>query len=78
MTWKQSLVVPALKPGKDPSDPSSYRSIAFIPQLGVGACHNHSGSHEGRNTMDPILCLELQRQESSDKWGGGSNCLFLY
>lgn len=32
--WKQSVIVPILKPGKDPSNPSSYRPIALTSQLG--------------------------------------------
>lgn len=32
--WKQSIIVPILKPGKDASDPSSYRPIALTSQLG--------------------------------------------
>lgn len=27
--WKQAIIVPVQKPGKDPSDPSSYRPIAL-------------------------------------------------
>ena len=33
-SWKQSVVVPTIKPGKDPSNPSSDRPIAFTSQLG--------------------------------------------
>ena len=32
--WKQSVIVPILKPGKDSSNPSSYRPIALTSQLG--------------------------------------------
>lgn len=32
--WKQSVIVPILKRGKDPSNPSSYRPIALTSQLG--------------------------------------------
>ena len=32
--WKQSVIVPILKPGKEASDPSSYRPIALTSQLG--------------------------------------------
>lgn len=32
--WKQAVIVPILKPGKDPSDPASYRPIALTSQLG--------------------------------------------
>lgn len=32
--WKESVIVPILKPGKDPSNPSSYRPIALTSQLG--------------------------------------------
>lgn len=32
--WKQSVIVPILKRGKDPSNPSSYRPIASTSQLG--------------------------------------------
>lgn len=34
IAWKQSVIVPILKPGKDPSDPSNYRPIALTSQLG--------------------------------------------
>lgn len=27
--WKQSVIVPILKPGTDPSDPSNYRPMAW-------------------------------------------------
>ncbi len=32
--WKESVIVPILKPGKDASNPSSYRPIALTSQLG--------------------------------------------
>ena len=32
--WKVQLIIPALKPGKDPSLPSSYRPISLISCLG--------------------------------------------
>ncbi len=32
--WKQSVIVPILKPGKDLYNPSSYRPIALTSQLG--------------------------------------------
>ena len=32
--WKQAIIVPILKPGKNPSDPSSYRPIALTSHLG--------------------------------------------
>ncbi len=32
--WKQSVIETILKPVKDPSNPSSYRPIAFTSQLG--------------------------------------------
>ncbi len=31
--WKHAIIVPILKPGKNPSDPSSYRPIALTSQL---------------------------------------------
>ena len=31
--WKQAIIVPVPKPGKDPSDPSSYRPIASTSHL---------------------------------------------
>ncbi|XP_050975638.1 uridine 5'-monophosphate synthase isoform X1 [Labeo rohita] len=31
--WKQAIIIPILKPGKDPSDPSSYRPIALTSHL---------------------------------------------
>lgn len=34
VAWKQSVIVPILKPGKDSSDPSNYRPIALTSQLG--------------------------------------------
>lgn len=34
LIWKQAVIIPILKPGKDPSDPSSYRPIALTSQLG--------------------------------------------
>uniref|UniRef100_A0A671QSF3 Reverse transcriptase domain-containing protein n=1 Tax=Sinocyclocheilus anshuiensis TaxID=1608454 RepID=A0A671QSF3_9TELE len=33
LDWKQAIIVPVLKPGKTPSDPSSYRSIALTSHL---------------------------------------------
>jgi hypothetical protein len=32
--WKQANVIPILKPGKDPSDPKSYRPISLLNALG--------------------------------------------
>lgn len=32
--WKQSIIIPILKPGKDASDPTNYRPIALTSQLG--------------------------------------------
>ncbi len=34
LIWKKSVLIPILKPGKDPSDSSSYRPIALTSQLG--------------------------------------------
>lgn len=34
LIWKQAVIVPIPKPGKDPSDPTSYRPIALTSQLG--------------------------------------------
>ena len=31
--WKQAIIIPVPKPGKDPSDPSSYRPIALTSHL---------------------------------------------
>ena len=31
--WKQAIIIPILKPGKDPSDPKSYRPIALTSCL---------------------------------------------
>jgi hypothetical protein len=33
-SWKKASVVPILKPGKDPSNPSSYRPISLLSSLG--------------------------------------------
>lgn len=33
LVWKEAIIVPVLKPGKDPSDPSSYRPIALTSHL---------------------------------------------
>lgn len=33
LDWKQAIIVPILKPGKDQSDPSSYRPIALTSHL---------------------------------------------
>uniref|UniRef100_A0A3B5R9A6 Reverse transcriptase domain-containing protein n=1 Tax=Xiphophorus maculatus TaxID=8083 RepID=A0A3B5R9A6_XIPMA len=32
--WKQSVIIPILKPGKNATDPSNYRPIALTSQLG--------------------------------------------
>ncbi|GBM60288.1 putative RNA-directed DNA polymerase from transposon X-element [Araneus ventricosus] len=32
-SWRVAIVVPILKPGKDPTDPSSYRPISLLPTL---------------------------------------------
>lgn len=32
--WKESVIIPIPKPGKDPSNPSNYRPIALTSQLG--------------------------------------------
>lgn len=34
LIWKQAVIVPIPKPGKDPSDPTSHRPIALTSQLG--------------------------------------------
>jgi hypothetical protein len=33
-TWKKASVIPILKPGKDPSNPSSYRPISLLSSIG--------------------------------------------
>ncbi|GFR33671.1 probable RNA-directed DNA polymerase from transposon BS [Trichonephila clavata] len=33
MSWKTAVIVPILKPGKDPTDPQSYRPISLLPVL---------------------------------------------
>lgn len=33
LAWKQAIIVPIPKPGKDQSDPSSYRPIALPSHL---------------------------------------------
>ncbi|GBN06449.1 putative RNA-directed DNA polymerase from transposon X-element [Araneus ventricosus] len=32
-TWKTAIIIPILKPGKDPSDPTNYRPISLLPTL---------------------------------------------
>jgi len=32
--WKESIIVPIKKPGKDPHSPSSYRPTALTSQMG--------------------------------------------
>ncbi|GFR12534.1 probable RNA-directed DNA polymerase from transposon X-element [Trichonephila clavata] len=32
-SWKTAVIVPILKPGKDPTDPQSYRPISLLPVL---------------------------------------------
>lgn len=34
ISWKNSIILPIIKPGKDPSNPSNYRPIALTSQLG--------------------------------------------
>ncbi|GBN65038.1 putative RNA-directed DNA polymerase from transposon X-element, partial [Araneus ventricosus] len=33
ISWRVAIVVPILKPGKDPTDPTSYRPISLLPTL---------------------------------------------
>lgn len=56
-TWKQSVIVPVLKPGKDLSDLSSYRPIALTSQSG--------------KTMERMVTQRLTQQKSAlsiSKW----------
>lgn len=32
--WKESIIIPIKKPGKDPQIPSSYRPLALTSQMG--------------------------------------------
>ena len=70
-SWKQVVMVPIRKSGKDLTSPSSYRLIAltshvykpmermtyFLESRGLMS-PDQSGFRKGRGTMDPVLCLE--------------------
>lgn len=75
-SWKEAIIIPIRKPGKDASRPGNYRPIAltshvcklmerminerlvyFLESRGMVATYQ-SGFRKGRNTMDPVLCLE--------------------
>ena len=73
-SWKEAIIIPIRKPGKDPSKP--YRLIALMSHIGKimerminerlmyyiekrGLVTKYqSGFRRGRSTMDPVLCLE--------------------
>lgn len=44
-TWKSSVIVTVLKPGKPPENPSSYRPISLLPVLGKILEKNHSQAY---------------------------------
>ncbi|GBM29936.1 RNA-directed DNA polymerase from mobile element jockey, partial [Araneus ventricosus] len=50
--WQQAIIIPLLKPGKDPKNPSNYRPIALT------CCLCKSGFRKGRSTIDNLLALE--------------------
>lgn len=74
--WKEAVVVPIRKPGKDTTNPRNYRPIALtsnVCKIMEGMINQRlmyymerkgyiskyqSGFRRGRNTMDPVLCLE--------------------
>ena len=90
--WKHSIIVPVLKPGKEPSDPCSYRPIALTSQLGKvmerivterityhmesKGLFSQSGFRKGRNTMDSVLCLESDIRKAQTN-KEICNCSFL-
>lgn len=75
-SWKEVVVIPIRKPGKDSTKPGNYRPIALISNIckimekminerliyymeNKGYISKYqSGFRRGRNTMDPVLCLE--------------------
>uniref|UniRef100_A0A8C6LHB5 Reverse transcriptase domain-containing protein n=1 Tax=Nothobranchius furzeri TaxID=105023 RepID=A0A8C6LHB5_NOTFU len=77
-SWKEAVVVPIRKPGKDNTDPGNYRPTALTSNICkiMGCMINErlmyyneskgyiskcqSGFRRGRNTMDPVLCLEYE------------------
>uniref|UniRef100_A0A669EWH7 Reverse transcriptase domain-containing protein n=1 Tax=Oreochromis niloticus TaxID=8128 RepID=A0A669EWH7_ORENI len=75
-SWKEAVVVPIRKPGKDVTNPGNFRPIAltshvckvmermiterltyYLETRGFISKYQ-SGFRRGRNTMDPVLCLE--------------------
>lgn len=74
-SWKEALILPIKKPGKDPSKPASYRPIAFTSHVGkvmermITDRLVYFLEKEGKltpfqsgfsGTMDPVMCLEAE------------------
>ena len=69
--WKEAVIIPIIKPGKDLTDPTSHRPSALTSQIGkvmermITESRSllspyQSGFRKGRGTMDPVIHLKTE------------------
>ncbi|GFR22688.1 RNA-directed DNA polymerase from mobile element jockey [Trichonephila clavata] len=64
-SWKTAVIIPILKPGKDPTDPESYRHISLLPVLSKRAERIIFARLNGYLETQDILIPELHGFSSS-------------
>ncbi len=73
LIWKQAVIIPIFKPGKDPSNPSSYRPIALTSQLGKTMERTVTNRFDYYIEENGLISLS-RKPLKPDR----SNCSFIY